>query len=178
MKVYARCEGCYLCARNPIVRQYRNINKQIQKVKSISWLPTSAVLRLCVHFFCDKSLWICCKTLFAQYIFNYYRMATTVFEDITKVHCKIFGTVVQVHMILSSGKKHLDLMSVAGNKVQGSIKYSIQPLVHDPTKIAQLKLAVFMTEHSAIIFSVDHLGELVPELDTIQIFYKNKVTPH
>lgn len=50
------------------------------------------------------------------------------------------------------------------SKGQASIVDSLQPLLHDPTKVAQLKLAVFITEYASNL-STDHLGELVPQLD-------------
>ena len=64
----------------------------------------------------------------------------------------------------ASGKKHMDTIKSSGSKVQVSIKDSLQPVVNDPSKVAELKLAVYVTEHSSNL-SIDHLGELIPLLD-------------
>lgn len=56
------------------------------------------------------------------------------------------------------------LLKSAGSKLQGSVKDSLQAVVNDPTKIAELKLAAFVTAHSSNL-SIDHLGELIPQLD-------------
>lgn len=60
-------------------------------------------------------------------------------------------------------KRHIENLKPSGSK-QSSIKDSFKLAENDPTKVAELKLAVFISEHASTL-SVDHLGELVSQLD-------------
>ena len=62
------------------------------------------------------------------------------------------------------GKKHKEAMSACSSKNQASISDALQPVQQDPTKLAELKMAVYISEHSSTL-SIDHLGELLPQLD-------------
>ena len=55
-------------------------------------------------------------------------------------------------------------MTAAGSKMQQSIVESLRPIDIDPVKVAELKIAVYIAEHSANL-AVDHLGEMLPLLD-------------
>ena len=62
------------------------------------------------------------------------------------------------------GKKHKENISASTSKGQTSITQSVRPVELDATKVAELKLAVYVTDHSATL-AIDHLGELMPQLD-------------
>lgn len=88
--------------------------------------------------------------------------------DSTKARCKVCGTSLQAHLKTILGhaetKRHIENIKPSGSKVQSSIKDSFKLAENDPTKVAELKLAVFISEHASTL-SIDHLGELVPQLD-------------
>lgn len=88
--------------------------------------------------------------------------------DSTKARCKICGTTFQAHMKSITGhcegKKHKENISASTSKGQTSITQSVRPVELDATKVAELKLAVYVTDHSATL-AIDHLGELMPQLD-------------
>ncbi|KAK3877284.1 hypothetical protein Pcinc_017987 [Petrolisthes cinctipes] len=88
--------------------------------------------------------------------------------DSTKARCKVCNATLQAHMktILghASTKKHVQNIKSSGSKVQTQINERLRCALNDPTKVAELKLAVFISEHSSNI-AVDHLGELVAQLD-------------
>lgn len=88
--------------------------------------------------------------------------------DDTKARCRICGTIMQAHIRSivghSEGKKHKEVMSAGSSRTQTSISDSLRPVVQDPTKLAELKMAVYISEHSSTL-SIDHLGELLPQLD-------------
>ncbi|XP_076033730.1 uncharacterized protein LOC143020818 [Oratosquilla oratoria] len=88
--------------------------------------------------------------------------------DRTRARCKICGAGFQAHLksIIghSSGKKHLENMKSSASKIQATVDTIFQPLENYPTKIAELKLAVYVTEHASDQ-SVDNLSEVISQLD-------------
>ena len=89
--------------------------------------------------------------------------------DATKARCKICtGSVFQAHIKSIIGhkesKKHSELVKARCSTQQPSIAQSMVPQVQDPTRVAELKVAIYISGHSSNL-SVDHLGELLPHLD-------------
>lgn len=57
-------------------------------------------------------------------------------------------------------KKHLELVKISWCTQQPPRSQALTPLVQDPTRIAELKIAVFISKYWSNL-SVDHLGELI-----------------
>ncbi|XP_047478926.1 uncharacterized protein LOC125032014 [Penaeus chinensis] len=68
--------------------------------------------------------------------------------DSTKARCKVCGTSLQAHLKTILGhdetKRHIENIKPSGSKVQSSIKDSFKLAENDPTKVAELKLAVMI----------------------------------
>lgn len=98
--------------------------------------------------------------LFVTYRYSFAGWLQPVVGDSTKARCKICGTTFQAHIKSITGhcegKKHKEHFSASTSKGQTSISDAVRPAIHDPTKVAELRLAVYITDHASIL-SVDHL---------------------
>ncbi|XP_066985911.1 SCAN domain-containing protein 3-like [Macrobrachium rosenbergii] len=138
-------------------------------MKSICWLAICDIYLLSYLFVVKFMNMIEIFERIVHYIFNHnYRMATTLSRGCYKGQMQdLWDSFTSPHEVACDAcfrKKHMDTMKSSGSKLQVSIKDSLQPVVNDPTKVAELKLAVFVTEHSSNL-SIDHLSELIPLLD-------------
>ena len=68
-------------------------------------------------------------------------------------------------------KKHSELVKARCSTQQPSIAQSMVPQVQDPTRVAELKVAIYISGHSSNL-SLDHLGELLPHLDKKSVCLK------